>query len=899
MGPYAVLDVETTGLDWHQDGIVQVAVYRFDGREWSSFVNPERPVPLAVRQLSGFESIDFTKAPSMVAIKEELLDFIGNACWVGHNIHFDMRFLAQYGIVPATAPVDTLWWSRLAFPLHGHYALSDWDTPWRSQLHDARADVRATHALLERIHQQMSNFSADLKRDLARFLGAEWSWWEISAEHGPGSSALYTPGPDRFESRELEKRTVSDTVQDRLGPDGASNWDMDGFEVREGQLTMARAVDEALTKKQILLVEAGTGTGKSLAYLTPAVIQSLEHGERTVVATYTVALQEQLWFKDLPQVQRNLPIAAALVKGRGRYLCLYKTAEVVQDSAVLGESRERRWALATLLSYIEATSIGDVEEFPLHDEAGQSLWGEIMADSHSCAGSHCPFAGPCFMRRARHIAEASHLVIVNHALLASHLAQGGVLPPFTRLVVDEAHHFAEVLERTLGFELDAEDWEHRYREAVLPGRGLLARLNPPAEMLGSVYTLRDRYQQVDALLRRFGERLVMLTAPGEYDRRSVRMTEDMAEVLRESGDDALAEQVADWLSQLVDLGELLWEEAESRGLAETAIWLRFRQWQQDLAEASMGLKVWGQISDERVSWWEVRTGRNGQPFVTWRWAPVDIAPLVNDRLWSDIKSAILTSATLSVDGQFDYVADILGIPEDRRVDLAVPSPFIWDRQARLIVPSDGAPIDSLAYWDNLTDVVQSTAVARMGHVLVLLTSYRAVRILAERVRSHLQSHQIRTMAQNIDGPARRLVLDFRQNPRAVLIGTMTFWEGVDIPGDDLQVVVMGRLPFKAPGDPLEEAKLDRIRGRGQSPFYRRTLPEAILRFEQGFGRLIRTKADRGVVIVCDPRLQPGRTRYGSAFLKALSLVPCQIIPQASLVSSLEEFWRTREHAHSD
>lgn len=899
MGPYAVIDVETTGLDWRHDDIVQVAVYRFDGCEWSSFVNPERPVPLAVRQLSGFESIDFAKAPPLAEIKEELLNFIGDARWVGHNIQFDIKFLARHGITPGSDPLDTLAWSRLAFPLQNHYALSDWDTPWQSALHDARADVRATHALLERIHGQMSRFSAELKRDLTRFLGAEWSWWEISEDGGPGASALYHPAPDRFEPRALEQRTVPDTVIDRLGPDGAAQWNMDKFEVREGQLTMARAVDDALSARQILLVEAGTGTGKSLAYLIPAVMQSLNYGERTVVATYTVALQEQLWFKDLPQVQNNLPLSAALIKGRGRYLCLYKTAEVVQDSAVLGETRERRWALATLLSFIEATSIGDVEEFPLHDDMGQALWREIMADSHSCIGSHCPFAGPCFMRRARHGAESSHLVVVNHALLAAHLAQGGVLPAFSSLIVDEAHHFAEVLEKTLGFELDGEDWQRRYREAMMPGRGLLARLSPPPDMLGTLYALRDRYQQVDDMLRRFAERLVMLTAPGEYDRRSVRVTEEIAEALHESGDDTIQHQTADLLSQLVDLGQQLWEEAESGGLAETAIWLRFRQWQQDLAQMAMGLKAWGEISDERVSWWEVHTGRQGTPIVSWRWALVDIAPLVSEKLWSEVKSAVLTSATLSVDGKFDYIADMLGIPRSRRVDLTVPSPFAWDRQARLIVPSDSLELDTPRYWDNLAEVVLSAAIARQGRTLVLLTSHRAVQALADRVRHHLQDYHIRTIAQTIDGPARRLVSEFRQNPQAVLIGTMTFWEGVDIPGDDLQVVVMGRLPFRAPGDPLEEAKLDRIRLRGHSPFYRRTLPQAILRFEQGFGRLIRTKADRGVVIVCDPRLQPGRTRYGSAFLKALAAVPVQTIPKESLVTSLDDFWRTCEHAHTD
>lgn len=899
MGPYVVLDVETTGLDPRYDRILQIAVYRSDGQEWSAFVNPERAVPMAIRQLTGFASVDFAKSPLLSAVKSELLEFIGDARWVGHNIQFDMQFLAANGILPRQEPVDTLRWSRLAFPLRGHYALADWDTHDQEKLHDARVDVRLTHALLLRIYRQMATFSTHLKRDVARFLGSEWTWWDIAEQGGMKSSPLYTPSPDRFESQPLPTATVADTVGERLGPQGASRWKIDGFEVREGQLTMAHAVDTAFSDGQILLVEAGTGTGKSLAYLTPAVLKSVALGERTVVATHTVALQEQLWLKDLPQVKAGLPVVSALVKGRGRYLCLYKTAEVVQDSAVLGESRERRWALATLLSYIEATEIGDVEEFPLHNEVGQSLWREIMADSHSCVGNRCPFAGPCFMRRARHAAESSHLVIVNHALLAAHLAQGGVLPAFSRLVVDEAHHFSEVLEKALGFELDGEDWQRRYREVMQPARGLLARLDPHPELTGTVNALRHIYQQVDEGLQRFAQELVALTLPGEYDRRAVRVTADMSEVLVTAGIEIIARDAVNGLSQLTDLGQTLWEEAESRGMSESAIWLRFRQWQQDLTDVWTGLRVWGQTADERVSWWEVRTGRQGDVVVTWRWAPVEIASLVYDKLWSEVQSAILTSATLSVRGQFDYVAEILGIPPDRRVDLKVSSPFNWDRQARLIVPSDSVEPDAFGYWESLAEIVQSVAVSRQGRLLVLLTSYRAVKAVADRVREGLQTYQIRTMAQNIDGPARRLVSEFRQNPRAVLIGTMTFWEGVDIPGDDLQVVVMGRLPFKAPGDPLEEAKLERIRSRGQSPFYRRTLPEAVLRFEQGFGRLIRTKTDRGVVIVCDPRVRPDRTRYGRAFLEALAHVPCEVVPQSGVVASLEEFWGSCDDAHSD
>ncbi|MDA8206421.1 MAG: exonuclease domain-containing protein [Thermaerobacter sp.] len=896
-GPYVVLDLETTGLDPARDRIIQIAIRHSDGRGWDSFVNPERGVPLAIRQLTGFEGVDFSQAPRLVELKPMLLEYLQNARWVGHNIHFDAAFLARVGITAPGEPLDTLEWGRLAFPLRGHYSLADWFDPSDQNLHDARVDARLTEQLLHQIRERLSRFSSDLKRDLSRFLGGEWDWWAIPPDGGTAVSALYRPGPDQFEPKPLTVEPIAESPSDRLGSEGALARSTDGFEVRPGQLRMAEAVERAFEQENILLVQAGTGTGKSLAYLTPAIIKSLSDGTRTVIATHTVALQEQLWLKDLPQAKGGWPLEAALVKGRGRYLCLLKAQEVVQESAVLTESRERRWALATLLCYIEATEVGDAEEFPIKNEQGRALWSEVMADSHSCAGSRCPYAGPCFMRSARHQAESSHLVVVNHALLAAHIANGGVLPEFSHLVIDEAHHFAEVMESSLGFELDGEDFDRRYREVMHPGRGVFERLAVSGELSGQVQAVRSGYRDLARILKEVGQRLVALTPAGEYDRRSVRLTADLYDLLTEQGILNEWRDIVQTFQALTDKTAELWEEAEARGSADTPIWLRFRQWQQDLVDAAVGMDSWGKLSSERVSWWEVRTGRQGEPVVTWRWAPVDIAPIIEEKLWSRLRAAVLTSATLAVHGRFDYTAGALGIPHARRVGLQVPSPFDWDRQARLFIPTDSPDPNEPEYLDALAEVVKTAALARGGHTLVLLTSYRAVQGMAWRLRPVLQDRQIRTMAHGIDGAPRQLVAEFRHNPAAVLIGTLTFWEGVDIPGDDLEVVVMGRLPFRAPGDPLEEAKLERIRAQGYSPFYRRSLPQAVLRFQQGFGRLIRSESDRGIVIVCDPRIKPDRSRYGQLFLDAIRDVPREMVPSERLGERIDQFWRDDAIAH--
>ncbi len=370
------------------------------------------------------------------------------------------------------------------------------------------------------------------------------------------------------------------------------------------------------------------------------------------------------------------------------------------------------------------------------------------------------------------------------------------------------------------------------------------------------------------------------------------------ELLQEAGLWTRVEEVIQAFRSLVDASELLWQEAEARQNAnENASWLRFRQWQQEMVEYAVGMTAWSQLSDDRVSWWELRTGREGEPWATWRWAPVDIAPLLKENLWSEVASAILTSATLTVNGKFDYIKSALGMPEDRLKTINVGSPFEWDKQARLLIPTDSPSPSDDAYHDRLAALVVEAAKLREGRTLVLLTSYRAVEALAWRIRGPLETYHIRTLAQGIDGPARRLVEDFRHDAQAVLLGTMTYWEGVDIPGQSLEVVVMGRLPFRAPGDPLEEAKQERIARLGLSPFYRRSLPEAVLRFQQGFGRLIRTTRDQGVVVVFDPRIQPGRTRYANTFLASLKEVPRILGSQGELLESIREFWGPN-HAHS-
>ncbi|MCY0898322.1 MAG: exonuclease domain-containing protein [Firmicutes bacterium] len=895
MGPYVVIDVETTGLDPQKDRIIQIALRRSDGTAWSSFVNPGRSIPETVRQLTKVGDRDFAQDPPFSALRQTILDWIRDARVVGHNIGFDAAFLRTEGI-RLLNPLDTLWWSRLAFPLRTQHGLADWFPDAVETLHDARRDVELTERLLKIIYERCAAMSTSLKQDLARFLGPEWDWWDVPEEHaGHRISPLYRPEPDVFQAEPLAISPTTEGPAERLDRIGQAQ--AIPFERRPGQDAMLQAVDTALNSGRILFAQAGTGTGKSFAYLIPSLLKAMTTGERVVVATHTVALQEQLWEKDLPQARGDWPLEMALVKGRGRYVCLYKVAELVQSSAVLADTPQRRGAIATLLTFLEETDAGDLDHMAMTDEAAWAVAQEVVADRHSCAGARCPYSGPCFMRRAHHAAESSHLVVVNHALLAAHHIFGGVLPSFSHLIVDEAHHWADVVEEMLGFSLDLEHWGRRLREATHPRYGVLSKIRQDFDEGELWEAVRDYYHQAHESLTRWAEALVAVTPASEYDRRAVRVTPSLTDVFEDAGVQDLREATLGVLTDLVRAATECLDKASIRQVADEPRWLKFRQWLEELTQVSDGLQLWGQDSEERVSWWEVLTDRQGLPVVRWRWAPVDIRDFMRRQLWSTIDSAVLTSATLAVHGRFDYMAERLGVSPERRMDLLVSSPFNWSEQARLVIPQDVPHPDDPRYNDVLAHVVRDAAVARGGRTLVLLTSYRAVERLAWRIREPLQEAGIRTLAQNVDGSARRLVTEFRRHPTSVLIGTLTYWEGVDLPGDDLEIVIMGRLPFRAPGDPLEEAKCERLRRAGLSPFYHRSIPEAVLRFQQGFGRLIRTNRDRGIVIVFDPRIRPEHSRYGRFFLESLPDVPAVTVPAAEIVRVIEEFWGSA-HAYS-
>jgi ATP-dependent DNA helicase DinG len=598
-------------------------------------------------------------------------------------------------------------------------------------------------------------------------------------------------------------------MHDAFLPGGALAATLAGFEPRPEQAALAAAVERALATGEHLVAEAGTGTGKSLAYLLPA----LESGQRVVVATATKALQEQLLTGEVPAAARALgrEVRVAVLKGRANYVCRKQLQSF--GPMLLRDARDEV-AYTAIEPWLAATETGDRAELEI--EPSESLWAELAVGPERCCGRRCPFVSSCFTEAAKARAGEAELVIANHALYFAHLAAGGgVLPEHDAVVFDEAHRLEESAASWLGGRVSraglrrlAADVERGCREAAVaaPGRAL------------------DR-------IERAGDRLLRAVAPPAGRR---RLREPPAEELL-----LLVDALAVLANELNGQGEDL--DGLSRRALETA------------AQVEACLEPGPQ---DRVVW--------AEPDAV-AWAPVDVSGELRERLWGEGPTAILVSATLTTGDDATFIRRRLGLDHAREV--VVGSPYDFRSQALLYVPRTMPDPRGEGFTERAADEVLALLALSEGRALVLTSSYRALDVLRERVRGRVPYE---VLVQG-DAPRERLLERFRDEVASVLLATATFWQGVDVPGESLSLLVIDKLPFSAPGDPLHEARCEAVEADGGDWFRDFALPTAMLQLRQGFGRLIRGHEDRGVVAILDPRL---RTRpYGRAFLAALPSCP--------------------------
>ncbi len=638
-----------------------------------------------------------------------------------------------------------------------------------------------------------------------------------------------------------------------LGPGGQFASKVDGFRVRSGQLALAEAIEQAIDGREALVAEAGTGTGKTYAYLVPALLS----GRRVIVSTGTKALQDQLYQRDLPRVCRTLDLRprTALLKGRGNYVCLYRLDQTWREGRFV--RREDAEVVQRLREFAAGSGDGDLDVFPeLTEDAG--LRARVTSSRDNCLGGECPLYSDCFVVKARRAAQDADVVVVNHHLLLADFALkqegfGEILPGAGAFVLDEAHQFPETAAQFLGASLS--DYMLREIAADL--------MRECGDVSGALGVVRAPLDALDATIKQ-----LRLAFEGQSSRGT-------AESL--AGQEAIASALASLDRALADLGAVLAGLAGSSSGMDTLAERvhdaasRLGRWRRDLdggddqeaADSQNGGDQEGQATgddDDAIRWYEL--SQRGFRFSL---TPLNVAgPLAQFRAQSRA-AWIHTSATLAVAGDFDLFCRRMGLP-DAQV-LALDSPFDYSRQSLLYLPR-GLPEPNHAAWQGaMLDHVVELLRASGGRALLLFTSHRALRFVAQALPEEVD---FPLFVQGTAGK-HRLLEQFRASGNGVLLGAATFWEGVDVPGDALSLVVIDRLPFAPPDDPVLAARMAAIRNEGGDPFNDWQVPQAALALKQGVGRLIRSQDDRGVVALLDPRARS--KGYGRRILAALPPMP--------------------------
>ena len=905
---YVALSLKTTGLDPSRDEIIEVGLVRFDDEReieaLHTLVSPGRPIPAEITELTGISDRDVVTAPPLPAVRERLARFVGGSTLVGHNIGLDLRFLHRHGLLQGQPYIDTIELATLLMPEQQRYGLGslalslEFDA---GSQHRALESARATASLMRALQERANRLSPDTLRRINH--AAEAHSWppkivfqraererHTVAESRVGSTLGSTAGvaldePAQYEPLlPVDDRTAVDVecLTKMLEPEGALERAFPGFEYRPQQVEMMQAVARAFNHSLHLIVEAGTGTGKSIAYLLPAIHWAVQNGERVVVSTNTINLQDQLYGKDIPDLRSLFPfeVRATVLKGRGNYLCP-RRLEVLESKSELTLDELR--VLAKVLVWLPVTTTGDRAELSMYEPEEWSVWSRISSDSDMCTAARCWHRrrGTCYYQRARRLAESAHIIVVNHALLLSDVVtENSVLPHYGYLIVDEAHHLEDATTHQLGYSVARWTIESLIVQIGLRGRfpgGFTTQAWLYCQGRATDEGLADVEEAIEALhacnervlhgVRELFEDLALFVAeyqdtPGTYDYR-IRLTRDLRiqpvwERIELSWDgvsddicsaeDELG-RVIDALRDLEGAGIPGYEDLVQDGVGLLQqLETMHRQIEAILLEPEPGTVTWVQSR-----------ARSGEVFLCA--VPLRVGHLVEQHLLWQKEAVVFTSATLRTNGEFTYIKERLGAADAE--ELAVGSPFDYESQVLLYLPTDIPEPNEPYHQERLNQALVALALATEGRMLVLFTSYRQLHATYNAIHYPLSQHQVTVYAQG-QGISRSQLLDrFRTTPKAVLLGTRSFWEGVDVPGEALSCLVVTKLPFAVPTDPVFAARSAEM----DDPFIQYAVPDAILRFRQGFGRLIRTRSDRGIVVIMDVRVQT--KGYGLMFVDSL------------------------------
>ncbi|RJE90080.1 ATP-dependent helicase DinG [Paenibacillus sp. 1011MAR3C5] len=947
---YAVLDLETTGHS-AEDDILQVGLVIVSDeldivKTYSSFVKPRIPIPAFITGLTGITEDMVKDAPELNEVLLQLIPLLDDAVLVAHNVGFDAGFLNhaldRCGYMPFTGRrLDTIELLRIFYPSITTYQLGAVAEQFgidNHQHHQADSDAMATARIfIETVNKlrsmpllTMQRLSAliDESKDLHWFL--KWNEKRIEQEtvFDMGDYDFYRQFALKAKEWSEEKPPREDDPSGEEALDGMSFEDylaevksrfqnkFERYEDRESQVIMFREVYEALTQDKHLLIEAGTGTGKSLGYLIPALYYSLQSKSKIVVSTHTINLQEQLRQRDLPLLSEVLPFPfkASIFKGRGNYLCLRKFEGKLNAQDMVAPIEDPITA-AQMVVWLGETETGDQEELNFGSR-GADFWSTVASDADSCLNRACPWFKRCYYHRAKQESNLADVCITNHSMLFTDVqADHRLLPTYNHLIIDEAHHVEEVAGKHLGMNVHyftlVQAMVRLYRDnrsGLLPT--LRLRLQQEGDdhvpawtetidtMIPVFQEIKEHWDKLFEMFYAFASTATdSVSDNGALVKRlsSGKLPSGWEEVL------AVENNVHVELSRVIKTAEKMMNDIKDRAddLSIQASLTDLNGALRDLARVKDELRLISKLEDAQyVYWLEASTAYRHRSLQLYA-APVDVSSQLQKYFFDAKDSIVMTSATLTVQKNFHYAEEQLGLEgyekQGKLKTVQLPSPFNYREQALVVIPRDfpvlkGASVDD-AYLDKLIGSLADAAVETKGRMLVLFTSYKMLKQVYDPLKLKLDEAGIQLLGQGIDSSNRtKLTRRFLQQPESVLLGTSSFWEGVDIPGEGLVCLAIVRLPFQPPNHPLVEAKSELLQRQKQNPFMKLSIPQAVIRFKQGFGRLVRTAHDKGIVIIYDTRVID--TYYGKHFLYSLPGPKIETMHTNQMVPRMQQ-WLTQ------
>ncbi|MBD2861247.1 ATP-dependent DNA helicase DinG [Paenibacillus oceani] len=942
---YAVIDFETTG-DQPSDDIIQVGLVVIEdgviSRRYSSFVRPNKSIPEFIVQLTGITDEMVADAPVLEDVLSDMLPLLADSALVAHNAGFDHMFLRyaceRSGYLPFDGRViDTIPFLRILFPSLTSLQLSMVSAAFglgHDRPHQADSDAEVTALIWLKCLERFDTLPLLTVQKLAQLFESDPSdmgWFMQEMRVRKESAVSIDPETNRYfrqyvlnvgdwdeekPAREEEgspsigKNESFDEFYDKIKTNLRTKFEH--YEEREAQEHMIREVESSFSSDRHLMVEAGTGTGKSLGYLIPSLYHGIKEDKKVVVSTHTINLQEQLRQRDIPLLQDIFPVPfrAAVLKGRSHYLCLRKFEQKLYNRDFASEKEDRITA-AQMVVWLSETNHGDDEELYFAGR-GAEFWQTVGSDTDSCLNRMCPWFKKCFYHRARNEANIADVVITNHSLLFTDIqAENRLLPAYKQLVIDEAHHFEEVASKHLGMDLHYASlvntllWLYKdAKNGQLPS--LQFRLQRGSEQKAADWnqTIESVYPRMVRIKEEW-DKLTELLYMFVSERNDGGGTESGQLVLRLKPE-ALPKA---WSSLLV-IEENIYLEATEIGKKLERLVTELKEETDEFATSSVltdlsgsvkallrhrdVLRFFMQMPDPHYVYWLEAApyfkSKSLQVFAV----PLDVSHLLKQHFFEAKDSVVLTSATLTVNKTFQYSASQLGLQPlsdtEKVKTVQLASPFQYRKQALVLIPRDfpsvkGATADEVflgALVGSLADVAKETK----GRMLVLFTSHRMLKQIHPELKERLKPSGIQVLGQGVDsGNRSKLIRMFRSQSSSVLLGTSSFWEGVDIPGEALTCLAIVRLPFQPPNHPLVEAKSEQLKKNNLNPFTALSVPQAVIRFKQGFGRLVRTAKDRGVVVIYDTRVL--ETSYGRNFLYSLPgpkiehLSTQQLVPRIS------------------